>query len=70
MHDIVEPAACAWLLARRLSARRASANDRCRPDRHGEAAVVFHRAPNNETARNKLRKVQPLHALIPSSNQS
>jgi hypothetical protein len=47
------------------SARRASANTRRASYRDHKAVVVFHPALNDESARNKLRNVKPMHGSDP-----
>ena len=47
------------------SARRASANTRRASYRDHKAVVVFHRALNDKSARNKLRNVKPMHGSDP-----
>ena len=46
-------------------ARRASTNCRRASCRDHEAVVVFHRALNDKSARNKLRNLKPLHRSDP-----
>jgi hypothetical protein len=51
--------------AANASARRASTNCRRASYRDHEAVVVFHRALNDKSARNKFRNLKPLHRSDP-----